>query len=336
MSGSEARRTVLVTGATGALGPSVIRAFNSDGWSIRTLSRTPPAAGSPAAGFPHFQADINDVDALRRAMAGAHAVVHLAALLHVFDRSARVTTEYTRVNVDGTAAVFAAAVDRSIPQVVALSSIAVYGPHAGTVDEDTAPAPDSPYAASKLEAERLALAARSADGGPVGSVLRLAAVYGPSVKGNYERLVRALARRRFVPVGDGQNKRTLVFEDDAAQAILLAASQPAAKGLTFNVTDGEIHTVREIVAAIARALGRHPPRFRVPAQMALVGVTAMEAVFKAAGMRVPVSRGILDKYLENVAVSGELIRQTLGFEPRWTLDAGWQHTVAELQREGRL
>ena len=159
----------------------------------------------------------------------------------------------------------AAARECSVPQVVALSSIAVYGPQTQTADEDTVPAPDTPYGVSKLARGRGSVASGpQPTAAPSAVVLRLAAVYGPSVKGNYERLVRALARGRFVPVGDGNNARTLVFEDDAAQAILLAASRPDATGGIFNVTDGGIHTVREIVEAIARALGRRPPRLSVP------------------------------------------------------------------------
>jgi nucleoside-diphosphate-sugar epimerase len=336
MSEPSPERLVLITGATGALGPAVIRAFASDGWRIRTLSRTPPAAGAPAAAHQHVVADIEDFSALCRAMNGADAIVHMAALLHVFDRSARLNAEYRRVNVQGTSAVMAAARDRSVPQVIVLSSIAVYGTHTRMVDEDTVPAPDSPYAASKLEGEAEALRTTSPDGKPLASVLRLAAVYGPSVKGNYERLVRALARRWFVQVGNGRNARTLVFEDDAAQAILLAASRPDARGMTFNVTDGQIHEVRRIIAAIADALGRRPPRVSVPARLATVGARSMEKLFGLLGRRSPVTAATLDKYLEHVAVSGRRLQDTLGFEPRWPLAAGWRQTVEQLRREGRL
>src|SRR5215203_4106387 len=234
-------RLVLVTGATGALGPAVLRAFSAAGWRIRTLSRKRPDASAPAASFPHIAADIEDRDALFAAMQGVDVVLHMAALLHVFDRSTSLENEYRRVNVDGTSAVMRAAQESGVSRVVAVSSIAVYGPHDGTIDERTSPRPDTAYGSTKLEAERIVLESTSADGASIGCVLRLAAVYGPAVKGNYERLVRALARRRFVPVGRGENNRTLVFEDDVARAMLLAATHPAAPGRVFNVTDGSVH-----------------------------------------------------------------------------------------------
>jgi UDP-glucose 4-epimerase len=335
MSNSSPRPTVLITGATGALGPAVIRAFDASGWRIRTLSRNPPAAGSAAAAHEHFCADITDAVALRAAMTDVDTVVHMAALLHVLDRSASLG-QYERVNVEGTKAVMAAATAASVGRVVALSTIAVYGPHTSMIDETTPPAPDTPYGVTKLQGEYAALQARGADDRSLAAVLRLAAVYGPGVKGNYERLVRALARRRFVPIGDGSNARTLVFEDDAAEAILLAATHPAAAGGIFNVTDGAVHRVRDIVGAIARALGRRPPRLRVPASMAIAGVRAVESALALAGRRSPVTRTTLDKYLEHVAVSGRRIGDTLLFHPRWTLDSGWQRTVDQLRREGRL
>jgi nucleoside-diphosphate-sugar epimerase len=81
---------------------------------------------------------------------------------------------------------------------------------------------------------RLVLNARSADGQPLGTVLRLGAVYGSRIKGNYERLTRALARNRFIPIGKGLNRRTLVYDKDVGRAAALAVSHPAAAGRVFN------------------------------------------------------------------------------------------------------
>src|SRR5206468_7099629 len=122
-----------------------------------------------------------------------------------------------------------------VSRVVLLSTIAVYGSQPrGLLDEDFPTRPDTLYGESKVEAERIAIGARTGDGRPLSTVLRSAAVYGPRVKGNYQRLVRALARRRFVPIGPGDNLRTLVFEDDLASATVLAAQHAAAAGRIYN------------------------------------------------------------------------------------------------------
>jgi nucleoside-diphosphate-sugar epimerase len=327
---------VLITGATGALGPAVVRAFLSAGWDVRTLSRHAPAAPSEIATVPHFAAEVTDQQALERAMRGVDVVVHMAALLHVTDPSKRLEQEYQRVNVRGTAAVMAAARACSVRRVVALSSICVYGAQSGLLDESSVPAPDTMYAVSKLDAEREALSARAATGEPLAVVLRLAAVYGPGIKGNYRRLVEDLARGRFVAVGKGSNRRTLVFEQDVARAIVLASTHPAAPGQIFNVTDGALHSVTDITAAIAVALGRRPPRLSIPLPLARVGISSVEAVARLFGTTSFITRAALEKYTEDVAVAGERIKKSLGFEPEWTLAAGWHETIARMKQEGRL
>ena len=329
-------KTVLVIGATGALGPAVIRAFQTEGWEVRSLSRKRPRADTAAAAIPHVEADVTDQRALERAMAGVDVVVHMAALLHVVDPPPSLRDEYHRVNVRGTAAVMSAARACSVRRVVALSSICVYGQQSGLLDEGTVPVPDTLYAASKLEAEQEVLRSNSSSEEPFSVVLRLAAVYGAGIKGNYQRLVGALARRRFVPVGSGTNKRTLVLEDDAARAIVLAAVHPSAPGRTFNVTDGEIHTVAEITTAIGAALGRRPPRLSIPVAFARVAISVFEGVCRLCAKTPPVTQAALQKYTEDVAVSGQRIKDELGFEPRWSLAKGWQKTIAEMKQQGRL
>jgi UDP-glucose 4-epimerase len=328
-------RRVLITGATGALGASVVRAFAAAGWRIRTLSRHPPHATHDAARHEHVAAEIDDFAAVARAVAGVDAIVHLAALLHVVDPAPELAAEYRRINVGGTDTVVRAARESGVARVVFASSIAVYGRASERVDERAAAVPDTLYGRTKLEAEARILETASGMP-PSGCVLRLAAVYGPSIKGNYEQLVYALAGRRFVPIGPGTNRRTLVFEEDAARAMLLSASDERAAGRTFNVTDGSVHTVNDIVAAIAGALDRKPPRVRVPLSMARMAAAGIERACALARVRAPVTRATIEKYVENIEVDGSAIQRDLGFMPRCPLEEGWRRTVRHLREEGRL
>jgi UDP-glucose 4-epimerase len=283
----------------------------------------------------HTVADITDHAALASATEGIDVVVHLAALLHDL-RLPSDESEYRRTNVEGTRAVLAAARARGVKRFVFASTIAVYGSaRSGALDEAAVTAPDTPYSRSKEEAEREL--GRFATGGypPEVVVLRLAAVYGPGIKGNYDRLVRAIARRRFVTIGGGTNRRTLVYEDDAARAMVLAASHPASRGRTFNVVGG-VHTVAEITSAIGTALERRPPRLGVPLNAARVAVSAIESVCAAVGYTTTVTRAALDKYTEDIAVQGDRIRQELGFTPQVGLLDGWRRTITGMRERGRL
>jgi len=171
------------------------------------------------------------------------------------------------------------------------------------------------------------LNAKRKDGQLLDTMLRLGAVYGSRIKGNYERLLRALARNRFIPIGNGLNRRTLVYDKDVGRAAVLAVSHPAAAGRVFNVTDGKFHTLNEIIESICSALGRKPPRFSLPVgpTRALVGL--VEKGSRSIGLKPPVTREIIDKYTEDIAVDGSLIQKELGFMPQYDLKTGWEETI---------
>lgn len=328
---------VLVTGATGAVGPAVVRTLDSAGFSVRAFAADAPEAGLLPEGVEVVLGDVTDAESVQAAVRGASAVVHLAALLHQEEQEPELRKEYLRVNVGGTANVVASSSRERVNRVVLFSTISVYGPMSGlTATEDTLPRPDTIYGETKLAAERLVLAAQGPGGERVGTVLRLGAAYGPRVKGNYLRLVRALGRRRFVPIGSGANRRTLVFDRDAAQAAVLAVQGPAAAGRIFNVSDGEVHTVAEIIAAICAALGRRPPRLHVPPSVARAVATVVERAAGMVAVRPPFRRAAIEKYLEDIALDSSRIRGELGFAPAFGLNAGWQTTIREMRRVGAL
>jgi len=323
------RPVCLVTGATGAIGPSVVDALAGT-FQVRTLTRRPPPPGLFRVAVAALEGDVSDVATVRRAAEGARAIVHLAALLHVVDPPHSMRAEYERVNVGGTAAVMDAAKTEGVSRVVLLSTIAVYGNQPQVLlNEDSPTHPDTFYGETKLQAEHVALAARGDDGRRLSTVLRSAAVYGPSVKGNYQRLVRALARHRFVPIGPGDNRRTLVHEQDLAAATVLAAEHSAAAGRIYNVSDGHVHALRDIIAAMCAALGRRAPRWHAPVGPARVALRVGSVIDR----RLP---AMLNKYLEDVAVDGSRIQDELGFRPATVLLEGWRATVAEMRRSGAL
>lgn len=329
--------TALVTGAMGTIGPTLVERLLDTGYQVRVLARRqlhPPLFGG---GVQVGIGDICDEVAVGRLAEGADVVFHLAAKLHIPHPPPEFHAEYWRVNVEGTRNVVEQAVTTGVRRLVYVSTVTVYGPTNGqVVDESAPPQPDTVYSRTKLEGEQVALAAEGADDEPLVAVLRLATVYGPRQKGNFQRLVQALARGQFVPVGDGRNRRTLVYMRDAVEAMFLAAEHPQAAGCVFNVTDGCIHTMRAILMAICQALGRRVPRLYVPLSVARAGAAGLEYAFALMGRRAPLTRSTLDKFVEDAAYSGQRIQTELGFRPAYDLEAGWQETIAELRRKGEL
>jgi len=224
-----------------------------------------------------------------------------------------------------------------VGSIVLFSTIAVYGASDGRVlNELSQTRPDAFYARTKRAAEQIVLNAKGGDGQPLGTVLRLGAVYGSRIKGNYERLTRALARHRFVPVGDGLNRRTLVYDKDVGRAAVLAVSHPAAAGRVFNVTDGGFHTLKDIIESICFALGRKPPRLSLPAGLSRVLAGVIEKAGRSIGLKPPAIRAMIHKYTEDIAVDGSLIQKELGFVPQYDLKTGWEETIKEMRHSGAL
>jgi nucleoside-diphosphate-sugar epimerase len=276
--------------------------------------------------------DVTDQVAVHSAMRGMDAVVHMAALLHIVNPPLELREKYERVNIGGTATVVEAAIRAGVKRVVLFSTIAVYGPSEGRVLNETSPTnPDTFYAQTKCAAERIVLNAKGDGGSPLGTVLRFGAIYGSRIKGNYERLTRALARNRFVPVGSGLNRRTLIYDKDVGRSVVQAVSHPAAAGRLYNVTDGCFHTLNEIIEAICSGLGRTPPRLSLPIEPTRALIHLLETGIRVIGLNPPVTQKMIDKYTEDIAVDGSLFQKEIGIVPQYDLKTGWEETIREMR-----
>jgi nucleoside-diphosphate-sugar epimerase len=323
------KQTALVTGAGGAIAPTLIRHLLERGYAVHALVRS--AAPSPVALIPKgaeiICGDITDYRLVREAASGMDVAFHLAAKLHINSPAPELKGEYERVNVEGTRALVQALHGAGARRLVFFSTINVYGAtHEGEIaDEDSALNPDSWYAETKAQAEEVVRTVTP------NVILRLAAVYGPNMKGNFPRLLRALRKRRPVLVGNGSNRRTLVYIEDLCRAAILAAEHPAAVGQTYNVTDGAVHTLREIVNAMSDALNQSHPKLTLPKVPIRLAAGVLEDSFRLLGKSSPVNRSAIDKLTEDVAASGAKIQGQLGFQPRYDLSSGWRETVARTE-----
>jgi UDP-glucose 4-epimerase len=330
-------RIALVTGATGVIGPGLVGKLLEDGYGVRILTRMRSPEGLFPGSVEALHGDIADDAAVRQAVSGVDVVFHLAAKLHINNPNRALRNEYSRVNVYGARLVAQAAAASGVKRVVFFSTIAVYGQtRPGEVVNESSPArAGSIYAETKREAEIVMLdARRHSDGEPLAVVLRVAGTYGPRIRGNYRQLAQWLRHGWFIPVGPGQNRRTLVHHRDVASAAVLAAEHPDAAGAIFNVTDGAIHTFRQIVTAIAGAMQRQPPAYYLPEGPARVGAALCDGALRL-GRRSAIAGPLLDKMLEDLAVNGQRMQNVLGFKPMFDLDTGWAETIPQLFREQR-
>lgn len=312
-----------VTGGTGAIGPSLVQRLLSKNVHVRVLSRGSGIASPSGTILVPGRLDAVHPASLDRA---TH-VFHLAALLHINDPSPDLRQRYFDVNVEGTRRLLDAASDAGEPRFIFFSTINVYGEGTdgqSVYTEDSPLNPSSWYAESKVKAEELVREY------PNAVILRLGAVYGPTMKGNYVSLARLLGKGVRLMVGNGKNRRTLVHVEDVVNAAILAAEHPVAVGKTFNITDGNIHTFDDIARAIQEAQGRKEGMVYLPAEPFKWVLAGGKSIADRVGFSRFPSPMLVDKLTEDMAVSGDKIKRDLGYVPQYDLRSGWKQTLNEI------
>lgn len=315
---------ILVTGSTGFVGAAVVKQASAMGYHVRSLSR---GAEGASAADEHVVADILDPHALREAMKGVDAVIHAAALSHVFSATPATDKRFESINHAGARNVAYAAVAACVRDYVLVSSVSVYGRADMPRDEDATCRPDGAYGWSKLRAEQATIDVLSGRRMNL-RIVRLATVYGEEDPGNVGRLIRCIARGRFVWLGDGSNRKSLIYREDAATACLLALRQGESLP-PLNVTAPAV-TMNELVATIADSLGRRVPRVRIPAAIG----RACAAVAHTIAPRGPMTRaaGAIEKWLGHDEYDGRRFEAATGFRPTVGLREGIAREVSWLQR----
>jgi dihydroflavonol-4-reductase len=238
----------LVTGGTGFVGRHLVEALQRRGDTVTILVRTPAKAEELAGrGLTLAAGSLADPAALRAACEGQDVIYHLAGLV-----AARNEAEFLSVNRDGTRRLLAAAAETGHPRLVYVSSLAAAGPsrRRSRLRGGEPPVPLTAYGRSKLAAEGIIRT-----GTLPWTIVRPPAVYGPY---DAEMLtVFRAARLGVVPVfGDGSQELSLIYAPDLALALLAAGTSGATVGGWFYACHAEVVTSRDLVRAIATAMGR--------------------------------------------------------------------------------
>lgn len=258
---------LLVTGATGFVGSRLCK-FAEKRFSVRSALRSAGKKTDVAVG------DITPQTDWAPALEGTGVVVHLAARVHVMDDSAKnPLAEFCRVNVEGTVNLARQAAAAGVGRFVFVSSIKVNGeatlPARPFTPQDPA-CPQDPYAVSKQRAE-VELHRLAAETGLEVVVIRPPLVYGPGVKGNFLRLMKAVHKGLPLPFGLVHNKRSLVALDNLVDLILTCIEHPDAAGQTFMVSDGKDLSTPDLIRKLAYAMGRPARLLPVPQGLLRLG-----------------------------------------------------------------
>lgn len=299
-------KKILITGATGFLGRAVLGRLGRSPGRVRAAVRRD--FGGWVAGVEGVRApDLAEDADWSAALAGVDAVVHCAARVHVLRETAEdPLAAFRAVNVDGTLALARQAAAAGVRRFVFVSSIGVNGAetHGRGFRHDDAPAPHSPYAVSKWEAEQ-GLWALAAETGLEVVVIRPPLITGPEPKGNLATLERILATGLPLPFGlADKNRRDLVSLEVLADLIDVVIDHPAAAGETFLVSDGRPVSTRDLLERMAAARGRRLRLLPVP-----TGLMAWP-------LRLAGKGALASQLFGDLEVDIRHTRETLGWEPK--------------------
>lgn len=254
---------LLVTGATGFVGKGLRETLRQKKIACRTASRR-------ASDVDFAVGDIDGTTDWSDTLKDIDVVVHLAALnQNVVEGSSAHLEGFVKVNVEGTVNLARQAAEAGVRRFVYLSTVKVNGEWTETgkpFRPDDPPKPETPYAVSKLEAERRLRSLADEQGIEI-VIIRPPLVYGNGVRGSFEALARLVGKRVPLPLGAIKGGRSMVYLGNLTDLILAVAYHPHAAGKTFLVSDDEDVSVPELLKITAAATGRSVWLLPVPARL---------------------------------------------------------------------
>ncbi|HET9617919.1 MAG TPA: hopanoid-associated sugar epimerase [Pseudolabrys sp.] len=307
--------TVLLTGASGFVGSAVARRLREAGFPVRALVRaTSPVAHLADLGLEFVTGDLRQPESVRRAMSGVRHLFHVAADYRLW---ARDPDELTQTNVAGTRLLMQEAIREGVERVVYTSSVATLAARTDGVSADeTMPLTEEKaigvYKRSKVAAER-AVEALIAEGLPA-VIVNPSTPLGPrDVKPTPTGriIVEAASGRMPAFVDTGLN---MVHVDDVAEGHVLAF-QRGRIGERY-VLGGQNATLAEILATVAGAVGRRPPRIRIPRQALMPFAHMTEAVARVTGREPMLTRDGLRMSKNKMFFSSAKAEAELGYRAR--------------------
>ncbi|MBK1695000.1 epimerase [Chromatium weissei] len=310
---------VLVTGATGKLGQHLVSALLTAGARVFIATRHSAQAMTlwSNSAIEYRYADLTDETTLHELLNGIEIVFHLASYSppahssQIYDAPAHWT-----VTALGTRNLTAVAATSAVRGVVYASSVKVMGDAVNaqkrSLTECDVPQPNTEYGRAKRAAECSVLALGRNFGKHV-SVLRLPMVYGISHQGNVAQMFNAIARHRFPPWPQVENRRSAVHVNDAIRALLLLATDSRADGQIYFVTDGCAYSTRWLYERMCVALGRPLPRWTLPLWTLRSAATVGSLLEQMSGRGMPLNQDGLAKLLGDAWYSSEKLQRELDF-----------------------
>lgn len=313
-SGFWAARRVLVTGAAGFIGSHLTETLVREGASVTAFVRynsrndlgwLEVADSSLISEVEIFRGDLANPEAARGATRDNDVVLHLGALIPI-PYSYRHPREFVTANIEGTLNVLEGCRQGEVSRLVHTSTSEVYGTALRVpIDEDHPLQAQSPYAASKVGADKLVLSYQQSFGTPV-VVARPFNTFGPrqTARAIIPTIITQALTRDIVEVGATTPTRDFLYVEDTVRGIMRCAEQPGVEGEVFNLGTGDEISVGDTAQRILALLERELP-----------------IVESTSRLRPPNSE------VERLVADRSKAGKRLGWHPRVDFEEGLQRTI---------
>ncbi len=325
--------SVVITGAAGWLGKNFVRAVAGNRKQVRCLVQNADeralleVAGSSVEVVVGDVRDPSALDRLFDDVAGA-TVFHAAGVIH--PQSA--VRELFDVNVGGTELVLDQARRANAGRFIHVSSNSPFGANPTPSHVFTEDSPYNPYMGygkSKFEAEQLVK--RASDRGDLETVIvRAPWFYGPHQPDRQTQWFRAVARGRFPMLGDGTQRRSMVYTENLVDGMLRAEVAGAAPGRAYWIADAEPYEMRSILGTVRDALSAEGVSVteRTPRIPLFAGVIAehVDGFLQGRG-RYMQAMHVLGELKDTIACDITRAGEELGYEPKMALLEGMRTSI---------
>jgi dihydroflavonol-4-reductase len=315
---------VFITGASGFIGQALMRQCLQRQWDVRVLQHNRQLVGDTSSedDYEVVPGDITNPGSLERLFNGVDILFHCAAALGASILS---ESDFFRINAGGTKNVLQAAKDASIPKIVHFSSSGVLGlvKRDEVANEDYPPNPQNSYDRRKLEGENIAR--QFAGAGLDIVIVRPGWVYGPGDRRTF-KLLKAIAKKRFVLVTKGHVSQTPVHIDDLIKGVFLCGEK-GQRGHIYHIAGSEVLPVKDIVLTIASATGSKIPPISLPLLPIRLAASALERSFALFNKEAPLTRGKLSFFIHPKPLSILKAKQELGYAPKINFSEGISQAI---------
>jgi nucleoside-diphosphate-sugar epimerase len=244
--------------------------------------------------------------------ASIQCIVHAAGKAHVVPKTEKEKDDFFQVNVQGTKNLITS-IEQSaceLKSFVFISTVAVYGKEYGANISESHPLEGhSPYAKSKIQAEEILINWSKKSGVPL-LILRLPLVIGDGAKGNLAKMINGIKRGKYVSIGSGAAKKSMVMAEDVATMIWNNLD----KSGIYNLTDGYHPSFGELEKIIANQLDSKI-RFRLPILLAKIMGQIGNLIPNS-----PVNSELIKKMTLPLVFNDDLARKELNWQPKKVLE----------------